>query len=138
MEVCGQHASLGCVCWRHEEVKHIACIIRPVIFDQSLVDYAARWRIVKTTLVILNKEPLSDALVDNNDSNLRFGSSLVVQLVDSALKLRDFSRQHLVALCITYTITINDEVGWELILVVLGEHSDGFFQSFLHVLLDNL
>ena len=138
VEVSGQNATLSRVCWCHEEIKHATRVVLTFILNQSLIDDAARRRVTQTTFLILDKEPLCDALVDYNNSNLWLRSCLVVQLVDRIFKLRDLCRKYLVAHSITHTITIDDEVRWELILVVRCKHLNSFFQSFLHVLLNNL
>lgn len=132
-----QNTALCGVCRSHEEVKNLARVVFSITFNQSLVDNASRWRISQPALLIFHEESLSDAFVDNNNRNLRFWSSFVVQLVDCTFKLWNFSWKHLVTHSITYTISIDDEICRKLVLVFVSEHLDCFLQSLFHVLLDN-
>lgn len=89
-----------------------------MFLNKTLIDDAARRRIEKSALIVLNKEALRDSLIHYDDCDSRFLSCLVVEKVDSCLKLGNFSSKNLVTLCITNSISVNDDICGELILVV--------------------
>jgi len=126
------------VCWRWSEEKVELFAFRTLVFNQTFVNDATAWRVLESTLRISNKEALWNSLVDNNDTYFRLLSCLVVQLVDSSFKLRDFSGENLVTLGITDSISEDDEGCWEFTFVILCESRDRFFNQLLHVVLNNL
>lgn len=82
-----------------------------IILNELFVDDATAWR-VEEALAFLDKEALSDALVDNDDSDGGRRCNLVIELLDDLLELRNLSAQDLLAHGVTDTITIDNEVGW--------------------------
>jgi len=54
------------------------------------------------------------------------------------LELRDFDAEYLVALSVSNTVAVNDEVCGELSTVVLSESFDGRLNRLNHLFLDNL
>jgi hypothetical protein len=134
VEVRGKHTALGRVGWGQEEVED-SFGANSFILNQSLVDDAPRRWVSELTSFVLHEESLSDPLIDDNNSDMRFAGCLVVQLVDCTFELRDFSGQNLVAHGISNTVAEDHEVGWELLLVEVGEHVDRIFQCLLHAFL---
>lgn len=138
MEVGRKYASLGRVCRGQEEVKQTTRFFTSIVLNQSLVNDASRRWVPQTAIVVLHEEPLRDALVDDNNRDLGHRGCLVVNLVDCSLELRDLSGKHLVTHSVTDTVTVQDEVCWELLLVELGKHVDRIFQCILHLALHDL
>ena len=88
--------------------------------------------------MVLDEEPLSDPLVDDNKSHLWNHLSLVVDLSEDVLELGDLNTDDLVPHGVSHTISVDDVVGWQIALVVGGEGVDSFLEGLLHLALDNL
>jgi len=102
------------------------------------IDNAAAGRVLRLTLAIDNEESLTYPLVDNDDRDFRLDRCLVVNITDRILELRDFYVEHLVALSVSNTVTVNYKVGGEFSLVVLSEGFYGRFNRLNHLFLDYL
>ena len=88
VEVCGQHATLGCVGRGQVEVEN-ACALRVVLLDEGLVDDAARWWVDQLVrLGVMNEEALCDALVYNDNSDFGRLANLVVKFRYDGPELR--------------------------------------------------
>lgn len=84
--VSGQDASLSRVLRDQVEVIVLQVIL---IFDHLLInERALRW--ILENSILLNKESLSDPLIDDDDCHEGLFLSLVVGLINSCLELRDF------------------------------------------------
>ena len=136
VEMRGQHTTLSASCWRHKKVK--PWWLFAVVLAQLLVNNTTRWWVAHVTSRVLYEESLRDALIHNNNSNLRLVGGLVVHRVDCCLKLRDLSRKHLVLLGITDTITVDHKICGELIFVLLRKGSDCCHQRLFHLVMDDL
>ena len=117
----------------------IKWVLWTVTLHQMLVDKTA-WRGVwQVTIAILDKEPLRDSFVHNDDSNLRVGQCFVhVNSLYSIFKLGYFVLKHLVSLCITNTVSVDHNVRRPLVLVVLLESFDCSNDRLAHVDCNNL
>ena len=78
------------------------------------------------TSAVLHEEALCDAFVHNNERDLWRVASSVVQLSEGISELLDLLADDLLALCVAYTITVDDKVRRELSVVVLGEDFNSF------------
>lgn len=109
VEVGWQNTPLGC------ELGHQVKIILDVrvsILHDLVVNQASRGRVLKCTVLTLNKESLSDPLVDDDNSYVRLFLCQVVGLIDSLSDLGDFLLEYLSSHGITNTIPVDDEVIW--------------------------
>ena len=125
--------------WSEIEIEWpVGGLITDFVLDESSVDDAAGWRVGEATLGILDKESLSDPLVDNNEGDLWLVFCVVVALSDCLLELLNLRSDHLVSHGLTHAISVDDEVGWEVAVVLLCEGMDGPHDSLSHVSGDNL
>lgn len=62
------------------------------------------------SIAIVNKEPLSDSLVNNDQSDVWRLTHLVVHLVNHFLELSDFLLDDLSSHSITYSVSVDDKV----------------------------
>lgn len=81
---------------------------------------------------------MRDALVDDNEGDLRLSSCLVVQLSEGLAELPDLLVNDLISLGITDTIAEDNEVGGELTLVVSGKDFNSLLKRVLHLSLNDL
>lgn len=81
---------------------------------------------------------MRDALVDDNEGDLRLSSCLVVQLSEGLAELPDLLVNDLISLGITDTIAEDNEVGREVALMVSGKDFDGLLKRVLHLSLNDL
>lgn len=81
---------------------------------------------------------MRDALVDDNEGDLRLNPCLVVQLSEGLSELLDLLVNDLISLGITDTIAEDNEVGWELALVVRGKDFNRLLKGLLHLSLNDL
>lgn len=86
---------------------------------------------------VSHEEPLRDPLVHDDDRDLWL-LTITVELGDSLLELGNFRCKHLVALGITNTVPVNDEVSRELLRVMLGKSLDSLSDHLFHTLFYNL
>jgi hypothetical protein len=85
--------------------------------------------------LILDEKALGDPLVHHNDRDFGFLGHLVVEQIDRSLKLGNLRSEDLIALGITDTIPVDNDVGRELTLVMLRERLDSLADRLLHVVL---
>ena len=90
------------------------------------------------TTAVLDEEALSDALVDDDEGDLRLLSRLVVHLRERISELLDLLLDHLKSLSIADSITVDDEVGGELAIMLSSKDFDSFLERVLHFSLNNL
>lgn len=90
------------------------------------------------TTAILDEEALSDALVDDDEGDLGLLSHLVVHFRERISELLDLLLDHLKSLSITDTITVDDEVGGELAIMLSCKDFNSFLERVLHFCLNNL
>lgn len=88
--------------------------------------------------MILNEESLRDPLVHHDHSYIWFCGRLVIKQVDSSFKLGNLTSKHLITLGITHTVSVDDDISWELVLVVNRESPDSLTDRLLHVVLHDL
>lgn len=114
-----------------EEIKFV---FRIVTFNQILINKTA-WRWVwQVTSTICNEESLRDSFIYNDNCDLRACLYFVeVSRFDRSFKLRDFVFKNLISLSITNTISVYNNVGWTLILVVRLKSLDCFNDWLNHV-----
>jgi len=105
---------------------------------QALVNDTAGGWVHKATTWVFDKESLVDSLVHHNNCDRRLLILVLVELPDSLFELWDLAVEHLVALRITHTVSVDDEVSWELSIVVLAEHMERVFTELLHLGLHDL
>jgi hypothetical protein len=122
IEVGRQHAPLSRRRRREEEVELLT--VRGMLFDESLVDDAARGRIQQPAFRVLDEEALRDPFVDHDHCDVRLGGALVVEQLNSLLELGHLRGQNLVALSVANPISVNHEVSRELVVVVCSESVD--------------
>ena len=89
-------------------------------------------------MLVKHEEALSDPLVHDDECDLWVRSRLVVELIDGLLELWDLFRKAEVALSITQTISIDDEVSWVFSGVLLSKDLDGILDRIFHLSLDDL
>ena len=75
--MCGQNATLICPRWHQEEVEGAG---RIRLLDEASVDDAARGRVHQVATTVLHEETLRDALVHDDQGDLRLLGHLVVDL----------------------------------------------------------
>lgn len=136
MEVSWKDTALSRTRRHHKEVEGLGFV---AVLDQSTVHNAARRRIYKlTSALFLDKEALRDSLVNDDEGDLWRLCSTVVQFAEGLTELLNFLVDDLLALGIADTIAVDDQVRWELPVVVLREDLNGLLQAVLHLSLDDL
>lgn len=83
-----------------------------ILLNQVAVDDAAGGRIGQSSVVLLHKESLRDAFVNDHHCDLRLFRDLVVQVRDDTPELRKLLGKDHVTLSVRDSITVDDEVGW--------------------------
>lgn len=117
----GSHAALRALDRNKEEVELSVRGDCLGVLDKIAVDDATRGRVLQLALVVLDEESLDNPLIDDEKGNLRLGSCLIVALVAGVLELGDLAIDHLGALSAAHTITVDDDVRRQGVLVVLSE-----------------
>lgn len=117
--------------WSHEEVKALvrdlfALALSSGLRKATVDDATTGWVHWCTSLLVHHEEPLVDPLVDEDHSDGWLVGHLVVQRLDRLLELLDFELENLLALGVTNTVAVDDQVCGELALVVLGEALECF------------
>jgi hypothetical protein len=92
--VCGDHATLSSLLRNQIE---IILNIGIFILNHIGVDQTTWRRVLEIPVIILNEEPLVDALVHKNDSDVRLLVCLVVEFVHCLLELRDLCLHNLLS-----------------------------------------
>jgi hypothetical protein len=86
--MCRSDTSLSRLLWHQEEIK---TIVARFVFYKTRVNNTTRHRVINlVSAATLNEHSLMNSLVHNYKCNLSRGSRLVVQRLNSFLKLRDF------------------------------------------------
>ena len=109
---------------------------RIVFLNKSFIDQAPRWWVAKLTLVVLNKESLTDPFVYDDYSYLRRFGCFIKKLLDSFSELGDLLSENLISLLFTDTVSVDNQIG-RVVFVVLNKHFQGFFDWFTHICVDN-
>lgn len=136
MEVSWKDTALSRTRRHHKEVEGLGFV---AVLDQSTVHNAAGRRIYKLTgALFLDKETLRDSLVNDDEGDLWRLGSTVVQFAEGLAELLNLLVDDLLALGIADTIAVDDQVRWELPVVVLREDLNGLLQAVLHLSLDDL
>ena len=86
---------------------------------------------------VFNKESLSDSFVDNDDCDEGLLLCCVVGLADGLTKLIDFLLKHLFSHGITNSVSVDDEVLWE-IFMTISEATKCSLNGLLELFVDNL
>ena len=131
VEVGWSLTSLGALDWDKEEIKLF--LSRAAGFNKVTVDDAATGRVVEAVVAIHDEEVLDDALVDNHKSDLGLDTCLVVHLIAGLGELSDLCVNDLLALSGTHAVTVDYDVRWEVVLVVLGKLFNAFLECGLHL-----
>jgi len=130
-EVSRTHAALGAFNGHQEEVKLIVATCSRRALDQVPVnDATTRW-VVQSVLTVNNEERLNDPLVNDEKSDLWLSRCCVVHFVESSLELNNFAINDLSALSSTHTVTVDDDVSGEVVLVALSEYFHRSLDDFL-------
>lgn len=80
------------------------------MLNKSVVNYTAgRW-IGKSTIWIFDEKPLSNSLVDNDESHFWDSLGFVVQILDDLPELTDLLSEYLFSHSIANTISEDNEV----------------------------
>lgn len=114
-EMCWKHTTLSCWWGCQKEIKLFT--LWSMLFNQSFINYAARWRIMQLAFVVFEEKSLRNPFVDNDNSNLWFFRNFFIQFVNCCFKLWNFLSQYLVSLSITNPISVYDKVCWKLFLI---------------------
>lgn len=126
--VSGQDASLSRVLRDQVEVIVLQVVL---ILDHLLINERALRRILEDS-VLLNKESLSDPLVDDDDCHEGLFLGLVVGLINGCLELRYLLKKNLASHSITNTISIDDEV-FRVVLVLVSETAKSSLDGILEL-----
>lgn len=133
-EVRGLHAALSAPDRDEEEVE-LTCSALRSLNEVAVDDASARW--VAQTVAFEDEERLDDPLVHDDERDLRSLSSLVVQLVEGALELRDLSIDDLRSLSPADAITVDEDVSRQVVVVVFGENLHSSLDAVSHLRLDH-
>ena len=120
------NTSLSGLLGHQEEIK---ALVVQLVLDKVGVNDATWLRVLNTTTARLEEHPLVDPLVDHHQRDLDRSCSLVVEGLESFFELSDLLVEDLVSHLLTYTIPVDDDLGGELIPVVLSEVSTGIDQA---------
>jgi len=131
IEVGWSLTSLGALDRNEEEIELF--LGRAAGFDEVTVDDASTGRVVEAVVAIHDEEVLDNALVNDHKSNLGLDTCLVVHLVAGLGELSDLGVNDLLALSSTHTVTVDDNVCREVVLVVLGKLFNTFLECSLHL-----
>lgn len=134
-EVRWTHAPLITFDWDEEEVKVFALVV--AFLDKLAIDDApTRW-VVQSVVVVENEEGLDDPLVYNQKSDLGTSWWFVVQLVEGSLELNNFAVNDLRAFSSTDTITVDNDIGGQIVLVILWKYIDCRLDALFDLSIDN-
>jgi len=111
--MCWEYTALGTLLWDEKEV--IAARVCFTLHKYLVYDSPSRGVLHPT--ITDWEESLLYSLVDNDKSQLRLSSGLVVHTVDGLLELLDLSVNDLLLHAISNPISVDDEVCWVLLLV---------------------
>lgn len=134
VEVGWQDTPLGCELGHQVE---IILDVRVIILHDLVVNQAPRRWVLNGSIFTLNKEPLSDSLVDDDNSDVRLLLGEVVGLMDSLSDLSDLLLEDLSSHGITNTISVDNEVIRE-ISMALSKATHCSLKSLLKLLVDYL
>jgi len=113
-------ASLGCLLWDEEEVE--ALVVLLILNKVGVNDTAWRWVFdcgSAVTTLTLDEHPLVDSLVDNDKSDWRNTSELVVEWLENFFELRDFLLDDLVSHSFSDSVSVDDDLAWKVASVFL-------------------
>ena len=130
IEVSRAHATLGSFNGYEEEIEFFVSTCGGGTFDEITINDTTTWWVLKF-VTIENEEGLDDPLVDNDQGNLGAAGRLVVKVIEGMVELGELPVDNLLSLSSTDTITVNDNVSWQSILVILLEHMDRLLDHFL-------
>ena len=108
------------------------------MLNKTLVNDTARGWVHQVALVVLDEEALSDALVDNNESDLGHLTNFVVHFFEGLTELNDLLLDDLLLLSITDSITVDDVVSGEHAVMERRKDFDGLLERLFHLVLDDL
>ena len=128
--------ALGSLHRHEEEIEFWG--VRASRLNEITVDNAATGRVVQTIVAIHNEEVLDDTLVDDHKGDFWLYTCLVIHFVAGCGELGNLGIDDLLSLSSTHTVAIDNDVGWEIVLVVLGELFDTLLESSLHLSCDYL
>jgi len=125
--------SLSGLLWNQIEVELISSI---VVLDELGVNNTSWLRILSFSISTCNKHSLVDSFVHNDQSDWRWSTDLVVERFESFFELANFLLNNLVSHLSTDTIPVDNNLGWLLSIVVVGELFDSLDQATIKILLD--
>lgn len=100
-----------------EEVE--ALVVLTVLNEVGVDDTTWWWVLNGLAISALDEHSLVDSLVDNHESDGRDASQLVVNRFESFLELRDFLQNNLVSHSFSNSISVDDDLAWEVSAVLL-------------------
>lgn len=128
--------SLSSLLRNQEEIE--ALIVLLVLHKIGIND-AAWWRVVDGLAIsALNEHPLVDSLVDDDESDWRNTTDCVVDRLQGFLELGDLFVDDLLSHGFSDTVSVDEDLGWQIALVFIREALNGIDHASIEVLLDDL
>lgn len=128
------HATLSGLLRHQEEVEADIVVL---VFNEAVVDDApGRW--VVDSRAVPHEHPLVDALVDDHQRDWGRPRGIGVEAPEHFSELGDLLVDDLVPHAFADTISVNNNFGWLLAIVVLGERADRLFHALVQFSFDEL
>lgn len=102
------HTSLSGLLRHKEKVKFFVTV---AVLNKVGIDDWARWWIITLAISSLNEHSLVDPLVDNDESDWRRSTNLVIERLESFLELSDLFINDLFSHLLSNSISIDDQFG---------------------------
>lgn len=126
-------ASLSGLLWNKEEVEALVVLL---VLNEVGIDDAAWWRVVDgLTIRAFDEHPLVDPFVDDYQSDWRNTCDGIIDRLEGLFELRDLLFDDLVSLSFANTISVDDYLGGQVALILIGEALDGIDHASVKVLL---
>lgn len=110
--------SLSGLLGHQEEIK---AFVFQLVLDKVGVNDATWLWVLHAPIATLKEHSLVDPLVNHNESDFDWLCQLVVKRLESFFELSDLLVEDLVSHLLTYTVPVDDDLSWKLVLVVLSE-----------------
>ena len=128
------HATLSGLLRHQEEVEADIVVL---VFNEAVVDDAPGRGVVDSRAVP-HEHPLVDALVDDHQRDWGRPHGIGVEAPEHFSELGDLLVDDLVPHAFADTISVNNNFGWLLAVVVLGERADRLFHALVQFSFDEL